>query len=173
MMVRWLAVTGLCLVFLPLRAAEGNLVIPGASYFINGRIDHEHGRIEPADFYSHDGELLRRVYCTEEGVLASRIDPSAPKPQPVRYAFASDTISGRSVSVIQFFDKHGQVMAFYLFDQDREIIRVPMSGGLGLVGFTFDRQNPAGLNAAGFPLDLSRVSSVQRMRRHRRGCLLL
>ena len=139
-------------------------VIPNASYFVRSE---ENPNI--VKYYSFDGELLNEVsqpvnLKDEE----KRIDPNAPRPQPVRSsirywpAISLGTVGTKGVPgfYIDFYDKHDNCFKSFRYHSDTKMIITLVRKDYEMVSYEERNYTIASdeeaQNLQYFPLDLSR-----------------
>jgi hypothetical protein len=120
-------------------------VIPNASYYIyEGAPDIIAGVIpcahKYAHFYTATGDLLQTV---EHNLCAmkAKLDPNAPKPQPVKYAVkywpafslgVGKGTKGMPGEFIVFYDKHGNQIDSYRYDKEAQKVFLYEDGKIKL-----------------------------------------
>lgn len=162
-------ITLIAVLTLAAHAHDNDEPIANASYAIySGKPPHPLVSKETAcrvTFYTFDGNPIITVNHPEQfhfgypkvaGRL--RLDPSAPKPQPVtyeiQYASRFPTLAGSSKCIIYFYDKNGNLIEQYTCDTEGGFLVIYYC--LGTTPYIKNIDQLRGLTH--FPLDLSRVS---------------
>lgn len=149
---------------------QGN-VLEGASYFIYEGADPEDiiginsATSHWVTFYTCDGEEVEKIKNVREATLFTRLDPNAPKPQPVtckiRWWPAFTMPFGGTKGVpgwfICFYDKNGNQIDSYQYDIDAYEINVYRDDMI--IKFEYDESSPQSIDED-FPLDLSKIQEV-------------
>jgi hypothetical protein len=166
-------ITALALIF---AANAGPMMdpIPNASYAIyeGGRTPSALSKSTNVTFYTFDGDpIITLDHLTAcpgfPKVNRPRLDPYAPKPQPVtyeiKYASKFPMLVGSSKSIISFYDKNDNVIKKYEYNNLRHEIVVYSSlptkdPHLAIAGTYYAKTANDLRKLADFPLDLSRIT---------------
>lgn len=132
-------------------------IIPNASYYI-----YDDGK-KHVTFYTFDGDKIQTIeFNSKFESIINRLDPKAPKPQPVFYEIKQWKImDNECVWCIVFYDKNGNTIASYRYDRKtHEIIIYTqnlMEHELWPSTFKFNEENPRFM-VQSFFVDLSNIS---------------
>lgn len=132
-------------------------MVPGASYCVQTSNQTD------INFYTFDGNFIATSSLeslpfhkdSRLRLIVNRLDPDAPKPQPVTCKIQPG--QRQTDWAICFYDKNGHPVKRYRYDKEKsEIIVLFMEGARH---FQFDQSNPTTIDPD-FPLDLSNITTI-------------